>query len=32
MLKFMRKLPGGTLLVPMLIAALINTFALIYLK
>ncbi|NLP22765.1 MAG: 2-keto-3-deoxygluconate permease [Erysipelotrichaceae bacterium] len=27
MLKFMRKLPGGTLLVPMLIAALINTFA-----
>lgn len=27
MLKFMRKIPGGLLLVPMLISALINTFA-----
>lgn len=27
MLKFMRKIPGGTLLVPMIISALFNTFA-----
>lgn len=26
MLKFMRKIPAGTLLIPMLIAALLNTF------
>ena len=27
MLKFMRKIPGGLLLIPMLISALVNTFA-----
>ena len=27
MFKFMRKIPGGLLLVPMLISALIHTFA-----